>query len=102
MRREFAEAYLTSRQDCRMLVNIFSCQGGECLKSCQLIEKAVIHKQPHGTGLEIRDRVRPETIVRIGYLKLKKIKGMEIDDMFLTFIYETLHIEVIIKRTLFI
>ncbi|MFT4007022.1 MAG: hypothetical protein QM683_15875 [Lacrimispora sp.] len=97
MKKEFVEALLMSKQDCEMLVNIFSCQKGECFKSCQIIEKAVIIKQEFGIGLEIRDRACQNAIVKIGYPRLKNIKIMELEDMILTFIYETIRIEVMIR-----
>lgn len=98
MNKEFLEAFIMSKQDCKIQVNIFSCRGGECFKSCQVIEKAVIKKQEYGIGIEIRDRKSPEAIVNIGYSSLKKIKMMEMDDLILTFIYKTICIEVVIDH----
>lgn len=98
MNKEFMEAFLMSKQGGELKVNIFSCRGGEGFKSCQIIENAVITKQEYGVGLEIKDRERPEAIIKIGYSKLKKIRIMGLDDLILTFIYRTICIEVIIKE----
>lgn len=97
MKKEFMEALLMSKQDSEMLVNIFSCRRGECFKSCQIIGKAVVTKQEYAIGLEIRDRERQDVMVKIGYPTLKNIKIMELEDLILTFIYETIRIELMIK-----
>lgn len=97
MKKEFMEALLMSKQDCEMMVNIFSFRKGECFKSCQIIGKAAITKQEYGIGLEIRDRECQDAMVKIGYPTLKNIKIMELEDVILTFIYETIRIEVMIR-----
>lgn len=97
MRKEFAEALLRSKQDRKISVNIYSCQGGECFKSCQTIEKALISIQEYNIGLEIRDKVHRSTIVKIGYSKLRSVKIMDLGELILTFLYDTIHIELVIR-----
>jgi hypothetical protein len=97
MRKEFVEALLMSKQDSKLLVNIYSCRGGECFKSCQTIEKAHISIEEYNIGLEIRDKVNTDAIVKIGYSKLKKVKIMDFGELILTFLYGTIHIELVIR-----
>lgn len=97
MRKEFVEALLMSKQDSKISVNIYSCQGGEGFKSCQTIEKALISIQDYKIGLEIRDKVQMETIVKIGYSKLRRINILELGELILTFLYDTIHIELVIR-----
>lgn len=96
MRKEFVEGLLMSKQDRKISVNIYSCQGGEGFKSCLTIEKALISIQEYNIGLEIRDKVHGDTIVKIGYSKLKSLKIMEFGELILTFLYDTIHIELVI------
>ncbi len=98
MNIEFLEAFIISKQYYKMKINIFSCQGGEGFKSCQVIDNAVITKQEYGIGIEIKDRERPDALVKIEYSRLKKVRIMELDDLILTFLYRTISIEVIIER----
>lgn len=97
MRKEFVEALLLSKQDRKISVNIYSCQGGEGFKSCQTIEKALISIQDYKIGLEIQDKVHMDTIVKIGYSKLRSIKIMELGELIVTFLYDTIHMELVIR-----
>lgn len=98
MRIEFVEALLMSRQDSKITVNIFSCRGGEGFRACQTIQRACISKQDFNTGLEIKDKEEGEAIVKIGYSKLRDVGIMELGDLILTFTYDTVRIELAIKK----
>ncbi|WP_156951288.1 hypothetical protein [Lacrimispora aerotolerans] len=87
-----------SRQDSKITVNIFSCRGGEGFRACQTIERACINKQDYDIGLEIKDKEDGEAIVIIGYPKLRDVGIMELGDLILTFTYDTVRIELAIKR----
>lgn len=98
MRIEFVEALLMSRQDSKITVNIFSCRGGEGFRACQTFERACINIQDYDTGLEIKDKEDGEAIVKIGYSKLRDVGIMELGDLILTFTYDTVRIELAIKK----
>lgn len=98
MRIEFVEALLMSRQDSKITVNIFSCRGGEGFRACQTIERACINKQDLSAGLEIKDKKDGDAIVKIGYSRLRDVGIMELGDLILTFTYDTVRIELAIKK----
>jgi hypothetical protein len=98
MDKESMEHIMMERQGYKMTVNIVNWKGGEGVSCRFIIRQAEIVRQDYGTGLEIRDKLNPNALIKIGYTKLLRVKAMELEDFIITYVYNTLHIELAIKR----
>ncbi len=98
MNKETMESIIMGSQSCKMIINVFTWKGGEGVNCCLAIRQAEIVRQDYGIGLEIRDKLNPNALIKIGYSKLLSVKVMELEDFIITYIYNTLHVEVAIKK----
>lgn len=98
MNKETMESIIMGSQGCKMIINVFTWKGGEGVNCRLAIRQAEIVRQDYGIGLEIRDKLNPNALIKIGYSKLLSVKAMELEDFIITYIYNTLHVEVAIKK----
>ena len=98
MNKELTESIIMGSQGRKMIINVFTWKGGEGVNCRLAIRQAEIIRQDYGIGLEIRDKLNPNALIKIGYSKLLSVKAMELEDFIITYIYNTLHVEVAIKK----
>lgn len=91
---EFYESLVMARNKKQILIKIFSIKGGEGFSVSQSFARAVIKKT--GIGLEIIDDEKQKNLMKIYYGKIKDVQLMKASNTIITYIYDTLHIQVII------
>lgn len=90
----FFESLIMARNNKNVLVKIFSINGGEGFCTSQRIGQVTIKKT--NIGLEIKDNNNPDNLMKIYYSKLKDIQLMRASDTIITYIFDTLHIQIVI------
>ena len=90
----FFESLIMTRNNKNVLVKTFSINGGEGFCTSQRIGQVTIKKI--NIGLEIKDNSNPDNLLKIYYSKIKDIQLMRACDTIITYIYDTLHIQIVI------
>lgn len=90
----FFESLIMASNNKNVLVKIFSINGGEGFCTSQRIGQVTIKKT--NIGLEIKDNSNSDNLLKIYYSKIKDIQLMKASNTIITYIYDTLHIQVII------